>query len=56
LKKYIKFNIWRVVVRPFYIQGTQFLKINVADCTNDIANDVTVEKLGGAGFKTWFGS
>jgi hypothetical protein len=28
LKKYIKWNIWRVVVRPSYIQDARFLKVN----------------------------
>ena len=27
-KKYIKCNIWRVAVRPSYIQDAQFLKVN----------------------------
>jgi len=30
--------------------------INGADCTNVIANGVTGDKLGGAGFKSCFGS
>ena len=28
-KKYIKCNIWRVAVRPSYIQNARFLKINL---------------------------
>jgi hypothetical protein len=35
LKKYIKCNIWRVAVRPSYIQNARFLKVNtyrVATC------------------------
>ena len=27
LKKYIKCNIWRVAVRPFYIWDARFLKV-----------------------------
>jgi len=28
-KKYIKCNIWRVAVRPFYIWDARFLKVNI---------------------------
>ena len=30
-KKYIKCNIWRVAVRPSYIQDARFLKVNGPD-------------------------
>ena len=29
LKKNIKYNIWRIAVRPSYIQDARFLKVNL---------------------------
>jgi hypothetical protein len=29
LKKYVKWNIWKVVVRPSYIEDARFLKVKI---------------------------
>jgi hypothetical protein len=44
-KKYIKCNIWRVAVRPSYIEKARFLKVEVAHLVQEFPVVVYTEHL-----------
>ena len=43
-KKYIKCNIWRVAVRPSYIQDARFLKVNGQAISKSVVNRILIRR------------
>jgi len=41
-KKYIKCNIWRVAVRPSYIEDAWFLKVNKTDSKDVYKSETSI--------------